>query len=440
MLWTYADKQADGSYKRIGGGPYDEATDTYGQGAFNADDMARAAVVYLRHWKQTKDPDSRTRAFEMLRGLTYLQTVSGKNAGNVVLWMQPDGTLNRSAEPVELPDPSDSDASYWLARTIWALGEGYAAFKNADPAFARFLERRLALAVDAVDRQVLDSYGRYLNIDGRRTPAWLIADGADASAEAVLGLASYVRAGGTGKARRAMTRLSDGIAQLAGGNARTWPFGGVLPWALSRSDWHAWGSQMTASLARAADATGDRSWRRVARARGVHLRPVDAHLGRSRQRPPAGPGGRHADRLRRGLPGPEPPCDRRRCPPARRSRGRVVLRGERLQGADLRPRDRHHLRRCRPGRQGEPELGSGVHDPRAAHDDRPRRRPDGEADRDDRSGAAGRGHGVRPGRGQPARGRRHGREAEVDLDRRVPVRRHRLCRARRRGHRDLRPR
>ena len=264
VLWTYADKQADGSYKRIGGGPYDAAKDTYGQGAFNADDLARAAVVYIRDWKQTKDPDSRTRAFEMLRGLTYLQTVSGRNAGNVVLWMQPDGTLNPSAEPVELPDPSDSDASYWLARTVWALGEGYAAFKDADPAFARFLEQRLALAVDAVDRQVLDAYGRYLDIDGARTPAWLIADGADASAEAVLGLAAYVRAGGSAKAKRVMTQLSNGIAQLAGGDARTWPFGGVLPWALSRSDWHAWGSQMSASLARAADATGEKSWRRVA--------------------------------------------------------------------------------------------------------------------------------------------------------------------------------
>ena len=28
VLWTYADQQADGSYKRIGGGPYDAETDT----------------------------------------------------------------------------------------------------------------------------------------------------------------------------------------------------------------------------------------------------------------------------------------------------------------------------------------------------------------------------------------------------------------------------
>ena len=34
--------------------------------------------------------------------------VAGPNAGNVVLWMQPDGTLNPSPTPVELPDPSGS--------------------------------------------------------------------------------------------------------------------------------------------------------------------------------------------------------------------------------------------------------------------------------------------------------------------------------------------
>ena len=79
----------------------------------------------------------RRRAYELLRGLTYLQTATGPNAGNVVLWMQPDGTLNPSADPRRLPDPSDSDASYWLARTIWALGEGYAAFQHADPALRR---------------------------------------------------------------------------------------------------------------------------------------------------------------------------------------------------------------------------------------------------------------------------------------------------------------
>jgi len=50
-------------------------------------------VVYLRHWKQTGSLASKEHAFQTLRSLTYLQTSSGHNAGNVVLWQQSDGTL-----------------------------------------------------------------------------------------------------------------------------------------------------------------------------------------------------------------------------------------------------------------------------------------------------------------------------------------------------------
>ncbi len=240
VLWTYADRQADGSYKRIGGGPYDAATDTYGQGAFNADDIARAAVVYLRHWRATGSAASRARAVALLRGLTYLQSPNG----NVVLWMQPDGTLNPSAEPVELPDPSDSGPSYWQARTAWALGEAHRAFKRDDPAFARFLAERMDRAITALERDVLSKYGRTQVVDGKRVPAWLIVDGADATAEAMLGLAAY----DTPRARRALHRFGDGVAAMGTKPGNTWPYGAILPWALSRSIWHAWGSQMPAAL------------------------------------------------------------------------------------------------------------------------------------------------------------------------------------------------
>ncbi|MEH0825397.1 MULTISPECIES: hypothetical protein [unclassified Micromonospora] len=259
VLWTYAEPGPDGVFRRVGGGAYDLETDTWGQGAYNADDISRAAVVYLRHWRQTATATSRNAAYQLLRGLTYLQTADGPYAGNVVLWMQPDGTLNPSAEPKELPDPSDSDASYWLARTIWALGEGYAAFRETDPDFAGFLRDRLDLAIAAVQRQVLVRHGQWQIIDGDRTPAWLIVDGADATAEAVLGLAAYVEAGGGATARRALRQLAEGIAALADGGVREWPFGSVRPWALSRSVWHGWGAQMPAALARAAQALDDRT-------------------------------------------------------------------------------------------------------------------------------------------------------------------------------------
>lgn len=264
VLWTYSEALPDGTYSRIGGGPYHPETNTYDQGAFNSDDMARAAVVYLRHWKQTGSVASRHAAYELLRGVMYMQTTTGPHRGNLVLWMQPDGTLNPSPIIVEQPDPSDSDASYWLSRAVWALGEGYAAFRLEDPAFAAALGQRLDLAVGALDREVLDAYGTYLQIDGRRTPAWLIVDGADATAEAVLGLSAYVRASGSSSARSALTEFSEGVAALSAGDARSWPFGAVLPWGLSRSVWHAWAGQAPAALARASTTLDDPALAHVA--------------------------------------------------------------------------------------------------------------------------------------------------------------------------------
>jgi hypothetical protein len=257
VLWTYSEPQDDGSYNRIGGGAYDPQTNTYEQGAYNADDMTRAAVVYLRHWQRFGDDHSRRHAKQLLRGVTYLQTSSGPNRGNVVLWMQPDGTLNRSPVIEELPDPSDSGPSYWLGRTMWALGEGYAAFKDADPQFAGFLRDRMELAIGALNRQVLDpNFGTFKTVDGLRWPAWLLVDGADASAEPTLGLAAYVEAGGGSRARGAMRRLAEGIAAMPLGRARRWPFGAIMPWTLSRSVWHAWGDQMGSALARAGTVLG----------------------------------------------------------------------------------------------------------------------------------------------------------------------------------------
>ncbi|SHG16347.1 hypothetical protein SAMN05443575_1547 [Jatrophihabitans endophyticus] len=272
-LWVYAEHRDDGSYERVGGGPHHAETDTYDQGAYDSDDIARAAVVYLRHWRQFGDAHSREYAFDLLRGLTYLQTATGPNAGNVVLWMQPDGTLNASALPREEPDPSDSANSYWLARTIWALGEGYRAFVHQDPAFARFLRARLGLALDALERDSLSRYGTYHRVDGVRTPAWLIADGADASGEAVLGLAAYVRAGGRDGVR-ALRRLSDGIAQLGTAPSQRWPYGAILPSALSRSSWHAWGGLAPAGLARASAALDRRALARVAVADAAAFSPA----------------------------------------------------------------------------------------------------------------------------------------------------------------------
>lgn len=277
VVWTYAERLPDGSYLPVGGGPVDPDTGHYTQGAFNADDISRAAVVYLRHWRATGAEASRAAARQLLRGLCYLQTVHDDDPdhpahGNVVLWQQPDGTLNRSGIPAESPDPSDSGESAWLARTVWALGEGYAAFQG-DPDFAPFLRRRLRLAMSAIRRQVLPRYGQWRVVDESPTPAWLIGDGADLTGEALLGICAYTGCSGDDDARKLLEQLAEGVTAMRTGTPWTWPFGAVLPSALSRSAWHAWAGLAPAGLARVYEVAGDLAARDAALADASSFTP-----------------------------------------------------------------------------------------------------------------------------------------------------------------------
>ncbi len=264
--WTYANANPGGGWTRVGGGSFDPATGYWSQGAYNADDIARAAVVFLRAATQGLGGPSAgvpnrggalAEARGLLRTLTYLQDATGPNAGNVALWMQADGTLNLTPQPADSPNPSDSAESYWLARTLWAVGEGYAAFRSTDPAMAAFLQERLHLGLDALDRGCLSAYGRWLVADDVRVPAWLITGGADATAEACLGLAAYVRAQPDDRrARTALSRLAEGVAAMRSGDTGVWPFGAVLPWTQSQSFWHAWGGEAPQALCRTAAVLG----------------------------------------------------------------------------------------------------------------------------------------------------------------------------------------
>jgi hypothetical protein len=86
----------------------------------------------------------------------YMQTTTGPNAGNFVLWMQPDGALNLTPTPPDSANPADSRASFWMARSNWALGEGYATFRTVDPIFASAaLAARMDLALARLNEELV---------------------------------------------------------------------------------------------------------------------------------------------------------------------------------------------------------------------------------------------------------------------------------------------
>jgi hypothetical protein len=257
--WAGSSAREDGTFERAGDGDLDPATGRWEEGAYSADDIGGAAVVYLRHWSQTGGESSRESAYQLLRSVAYLQSTGGRAAGSVVSWMQADGTLGPAVQPAESPS-SGSGQSRATARAIWAFGEGYAAFQTADPAFAAFLEERLSLSLGAVERDALSRYGRWAEADGMAVPAWLIGERADASAEAALGLAARVAARPDDeRAATALRELAEGIGAMSAGSDRGWPYGAILPAAQSPVTWHAEGSLGPAALAAASVALDDPS-------------------------------------------------------------------------------------------------------------------------------------------------------------------------------------
>ncbi len=259
--WTYADYDAEtDTYRAIGGGDYNAEADTWGQGAFNLDDVARAALVYLEHYELYGDPHSRDMAYGALRFVMYMQTQEGPEAGNFVLWMQPDGALNPSPTPPDDPNPADAAFSWWAARGMWALAAGYEVFKDEQPELAEALAARLELSMGALERLLQPDYGTYTDLHGYAVPAWFINGGADASSIALIALTTYYRASGDPQAARLAAPLADAIAQFQFGSPVTWPFEAHLPWAGSLSNWHAWGSRMMGALALAGDTFGRRDW------------------------------------------------------------------------------------------------------------------------------------------------------------------------------------
>ena len=357
--------------------------------------------------------------------------------------MQPDGTLNPSAEPVEEPGPARQRRVLLARPHHLGARRGLRRLPARRPGVRAASSAAAGPRVAAIDRQVLDKDGQLPEDRRPPHPGWLIADGADASAEAVLGLAAYVRAGGT----------AAGPARAAPAQRRHRPAGRRRRAALAVRRRAAVGA-VPLGLARLVLADAGRAGRGAGRPR----------------RPLAGAGSRPATRS---------PSTRGCSPPAGPTTAGCPTRTDATQiayGADSRvqsliataPRGGGPARRLVAAWFfGANAAGAPTYDPATgvtfdgvAADGTVNRNSGAEStihglltmlaldahpgaarDRPDRRRSASR-VGARPrrGRGRDARRRRQRRDARRAVDRRVAVRRHRLRLAARRQHRDLRPR
>ncbi|WP_217591789.1 hypothetical protein [Cohnella sp. GbtcB17] len=224
------------------------------EGVAALDDVARAVLVYVEHYKTYGDAYS----YDMIkRGLSF------------AMWMQtPEGDFdNFVAEDAQGKlykkdsHSSFTGFSFWAVRAYEAMAAALPVLEAKDAAFAAKVRTRAALCLDRVRQLVKPLYGTYNTVDGKKVPAWLLQNDNWLSAAAISVLAQHqeaLPAGAQQNTSLALIRmLGEGLAMSQEGDFKTYPLSAFLH---SDGTWYEWGSIQVKAMAIAGQLSGRSDW------------------------------------------------------------------------------------------------------------------------------------------------------------------------------------
>ena len=205
------------------------------EGISCVDDVARAAVLYLRYAQLTGDRRVLPQAKAYLRFLLHMQRPDGLFYN----FIRRDGSINRRGRT------SKASFDWWAVRGYEALAYGIRAFAKEDSAFSARLRRAFLLCRKPLAR-VLSNYPRKILWSGKSYPAWLVHEtAADASAVLLHALTLFLQIQPDAELQAAALRLAEGIRAMQLPDTSRFP--GLF---LSFRDlWHAWGNIQAYALA-----------------------------------------------------------------------------------------------------------------------------------------------------------------------------------------------
>lgn len=223
--WIYADRQPDGSYRHA---------QAPGEGVTCVDDVARAAILYLRLFEKSAEESHYLKAREALDFLLAMQDVDG----DFFNFIFADGKINRNGPT------SRKGGNWWTARGLWALSTGAWVLSQRDPSYSMELARASHKAF-----RVLLNYER----DG------LIQGYTDISSVALLGAVELYRISNDLEVLNFIKRCSGSLrSKLITDNDSI--FRGLVDENAPQENvphWHGWGSRQLEALAMTALALED---------------------------------------------------------------------------------------------------------------------------------------------------------------------------------------
>lgn len=206
-----------------------------GEGIACVDDAARAAVVYMRHYQQTGEEKSLNRARKLLQFILDMQAPNGMFYN----FIQADHTIN-----THRPN-SRARPDWWTWRAVWAMGEAYPLFFQADSGFAAQLAVSVNRTLPKLD-SILNKYPDQSEVEGFSLPDWLPHRGAaDQVSELLLGLVPFYQSAPDSLLARRIRRLGEGLLRMQLGDSTQFPYGALLSW---QNIWHAYGNSQADAL------------------------------------------------------------------------------------------------------------------------------------------------------------------------------------------------
>ena len=207
-----------------------------GEGTACIDDVTRAAIVFLRHYKYTGEQSSLAKAKKLLDFVLYMQAPNGLFYNFIFS----DLTINKTRSN------SMPKADWWAWRAIWAMSEAISIFEKTDVNYSNILKASIQKTFPAIDSLLQNYPNKDIN-NKFLYPSWLPnGTAADQASVMMLGLDAYYISTQDTSVKRRMEWFGQGIVATQTGDSLNAPHGVFLSW---QNLWHAYGnSQATALL------------------------------------------------------------------------------------------------------------------------------------------------------------------------------------------------
>ena len=205
------------------------------EGIACVDDVARAAIVYLKHYELTNSISDLEKAKRLLGFIRKMQSPEGWYYNFVF----PDLSINKTHQN------SVAEPGWWSWRAVWAILNGYRTFINIDQQYADSLKQQLESIIPLI-KNYLPKTDSTKIVEGVTVPAWLPYESASDQAALInICLTEYISEFNDTSFVPYINKLANGIILMQKGSTTEFPYGAILCFD---NLWHGWGSVQAYSL------------------------------------------------------------------------------------------------------------------------------------------------------------------------------------------------